>query len=60
MNEYSSHISNATYMLNTNISDSQTAEAFCTERGSHLVAYSSLEEQVEVSCCTAADPCCVE
>jgi hypothetical protein len=48
VHEYTSNITNATYMLNTNASDSHTAEAFCTARGAHLVAYASLEEQIEV------------
>lgn len=38
-------------MLNTNASDAHTAEAFCTARGAHLVAYASLEEQTEVGVC---------
>ena len=55
-----SNTTNATYMFNTNATDANSAEAWCASKGSHLVSYGSLEEQVEVSvlrrACWAAAP----
>jgi hypothetical protein len=46
--EYFSPVTNATYLLNTNVSNASVAHTYCTTNGGHLVAWGSLEEQADV------------
>jgi hypothetical protein len=45
---YVSPVTNLTYIYNTSMVDQRSAHKICNSQGSHLVAYSSLEEQVDV------------
>jgi hypothetical protein len=47
--QYQSNTTGATYRLNIAAMDAAEAEAVCLSYGGHLVSYSSLVEQVEVS-----------
>jgi hypothetical protein len=41
-------VSNYTYIYNTTMTDNKNAHKICNSQGGHLVAYQSLEEQVDV------------
>ena len=45
---YVSPVSNYTYIYNTTMTDNKNAHKICNSQGGHLVAYQSLEEQVDV------------
>lgn len=49
MFNFTSTINNSTYYLNTNPMAFEGAEAFCNDKGGHLVSYGSAVEQKEVS-----------
>ena len=45
---YVSPVTNYTYIYNTTMTDNKNAHKMCNSQGGHLVAYQSLEEQVDV------------
>ncbi len=48
MHSFHSNFSNATYLLNTNLLNQSSAQAFCNSQGGHLVSYARQYEQLEV------------
>jgi hypothetical protein len=48
MYAYVSNVTNATYLLNTTMVNMPTAQKTCNVNGGHLVAYTGVEEQVDV------------
>jgi hypothetical protein len=48
VHSFHSNFSNATYLLNTNLLNQSSAQAFCNSQGGHLVSYARQYEQLEV------------